>query len=277
MLGRKAPDPRIPPPAVSALWTPDQAGPWYGQLEGAGALIHLAGEPVLAGLWTEAQKQKIRRSRVESTRHLVEAMRAAKQRPSVFVCASAVGYYGGRPGEEELDEQSDPGDDFLAQVVRDWEAEADKASELGVRVVRLRIGLVLGEEGGMLGKMVPAFRFFVGGPVGSGQQVLPWVHIEDTVGLLLFALDHPEVQGPLNVTAPGPVTMNEFSRQLGRALGRPSIFRVPSPLLKLALGEASQPVLTGQRALPRAAQRLGYTFRFPTLEGALEDLFRKPR
>lgn len=274
VLGRRAPDPRLPSGVTSALWTPEQQGSWHEHIDGADAVIHLAGEPVLAGRWTEAHKARVRESRVASTRLIVEAMRAAKKKPSVFLCASAVGYYGARDSSEEVDEESSSGDDFLARVVRDWEAEAEAASALGVRVVRLRIGLVLSKNGGMLEKMVPAFRMFVGGPVGAGHQMLPWVHIEDVVGLILFALDHPETRGPLNVTAPAPVSMNDFSRQLGQALHRPSFFRVPSALLKVALGEASEPMLSGQRALPRAALRLGYSFRFPALAGALEDLFQ---
>lgn len=273
VLRRRSPDPRLPPGVSSVRWTAEEAGPWFEQIDGADAVIHLAGEPVLAGRWTDEHKRRVRSSRVESTRLLVEAMAAAKARPAAFLCASAVGYYGGRDGGEELDEESSPGDDFLARVVRDWEAEADKATALGVRVVKLRIGLVLGENGGLLGKMVPAFRMFVGGPVGSGRQVLPWIHIDDVVGMILFALDHPEVQGPLNVTAPAPVSMEEFTRQLGRALRRPSLLRVPSPVLRLALGEAAEPMLSGQRALPRAALRHGYTFRHPSLPGALADLF----
>lgn len=275
VLGRRMPDPRVPSGARAARWTPDQRGPWFEEINGAEAVIHLAGEPVLASRWSEEQKKRIHQSRVESTRLIVEALREAQKKPSTFLCASAVGYYGGRPAEEEVDEESPAGDDFLARVVRDWEAQAEQASALGVRVVRLRIGLVLGEEGGMLGKMVPAFRFFVGGPVGSGRQILPWIHIDDVVNLMLFTLDHPELNGAINLTAPEPVSMDEFSRQLGRALGRPSIFRVPSPLLRLTLGEASQPILTGQRALPRVALRHGYTFRHPRLEGALADIFRR--
>lgn len=277
MLGRRASDPRIPSPARSEVWSPEQAGDWFRHIEGVDAVIHLAGEPVLGGRWTEVQKARIRRSRVESTRLLVEAMRSAKKRPSVFLCASAVGYYGGHLDDREFNEESGAGSDFLAEVVRQWEAEAERATELGARVVRLRIGLVLGDQGGMLGKMVPAFRMFVGGPVGQGGQCMSWIHIDDTVGLILFALEHPEVSGPLNLTAPEPATMDEFSRQLGKALGRPSLFRVPSPLVKLALGEASQPVLTGQKVLPQAALRLGYRFQYPALTVALEDLFGRRR
>ncbi|MCS6901898.1 MAG: TIGR01777 family oxidoreductase, partial [Myxococcales bacterium] len=243
------------------------------EIEGATAVIHLAGEPVLAGRWSDEHKRRVRNSRIESTRLLVEAMRTAKVKPAAFLCASAVGYYGGREGDEELDEESSPGEDFLARVVRDWEAAADRATALGIRVVKLRIGLVLGENGGLLGKMVPLFRKFVGGPVGSGRQVLPWIHIDDTVGLILFALDRPDIQGPLNVTAPSPVTMEEFCHQLGRALRRPSLLRVPAPLLRLALGEAADPMLSGQKALPRVALRQGYVFRHPTLPSALADLF----
>jgi len=273
VLGRRSPDPRVPVGARSEPWTPEQRGDWYRHIDGASAVIHLAGEPVVAGRWTESQKERIYRSRIESTRQLVAALREAKSRPTTLLCASAVGYYGGRSDDAVVDESSPPGDDFLAHVVRDWEHEASKAEELGVRVVRLRIGLVLGDEGGVLGKMLPAFRMFAGGPVGPGGQVMPWVHVDDTVGLILFALDNEQAKGAINVTAPAPVTMDEFARELGRALGRPSLLRVPSFAIKAMLGEAATPVLTGQRALPREAGRLGYQFRFPALPGALADLF----
>lgn len=274
VLGRKAPDPRVPSGAESKSWTPEQRGPWFGAIDGAQTVVHLAGEPVLASRWSESQKERIYRSRIESTRLLVAAMSEARERPRTLICASAVGYYGGRSDDREIDESSPPGDDFLAHVVRDWERAADEAKALGVRVVKLRIGLVLGDEGGVLAKMVPAFRLFAGGPVGSGEQMMPWVHVDDVVGLILFTIDHDEAQGAINVTAPNPVTMDLFARELGRSLGRPSAMRVPSLAVRALLGEAATPVLTGQCARPREALRLGYKFRFNELPAALDDLFR---
>lgn len=275
VLSRKAGDPRVTRGAKSVVWQPEQRGEWYRQVDGASAVIHLAGEPVFDGMftrWTPEKKRRIRDSRVESTRRVVEAIAEAKQRPAVFVCASAVGFYGPHPASEELNEESPAGHDFLAEVVQAWEDAASEAEKLGVRVVRLRIGLVLGEEGGVLTQMLPLFRSFVGGPVGSGEQMMPWVHVQDTVNLILFALDHPEVRGALNAVSPAPVSMGVFARALGRVLRRPSLLRAPSFALKLLLGEASAPVLTGQRVLPRVAERHGYVFAFPTLDRALEDV-----
>ncbi|RYE86069.1 MAG: TIGR01777 family protein [Myxococcales bacterium] len=277
MLGRRAPDPRLDPRAEAVRWTPEQPGDWYGAIDGSEAVIHLAGEPVIGKRWSPEQKDVIYRSRVESTRQVVAAMGAAKERPRVFVCASAVGYYGDHPAGEPVDESQGPGQGFLADVVRDWEAAADEATALGVRVVKLRIGLVLGHNGGMLESMLPAFRMFVGGPVGPGDQMMPWIHIDDVVGLVDLALASDQASGPMNATAPHPVTMNEFARALGHALGRPSAVPVPTAAVKLLLGEAGEAVVQGQAAVPRVAQRLGYAFRFERLEAALADLFRRGR
>lgn len=241
-------------------------------LEGAEAVVHMAGEPV-AQRWTESARQRILESRVAGTRRLVEALKAAGT-VRRFVSAAAIGYYGADRGAEPLTESSSPGDDFLARVCRGWEAEALEAQALDIPTVVARIGVVLHPEGGALKQLLPPFRMGVGGPVGSGRQYLSWVHREDTVGLLLFALEHPELRGPLNVTAPQPVTNEEFSRTLGRVLHRPSLMRVPGFALKLALGEMSAVVLGGQRVLPQGAQSAGYAFQFPELTGALENLLR---
>jgi hypothetical protein len=276
VLARKAQDPRVPQGATSEAWQPEQRGDWYRHLDGARTVIHLAGEPVFDHLvtrWTDEKKRRIHDSRVESTRRVVEAIGEAKQRPEVLLCASATGYYGARSPDEVLTEESAPGHDFLAGVVRDWEAAAVEAEKLGVRVIRLRIGIVLGEDGGALAQMVPLFRAFVGGPVGSGEQIMSWVHADDIVNLSLFVLDHPEISGAVNAVAPSPVSMDVFAHALGHALHRPSLIRTPAIALKLLLGEAADPILTGQRVLPRAAERHGYTFAFTNIDQALGDVF----
>ncbi|WNG43973.1 TIGR01777 family protein [Archangium minus] len=239
-------------------------------LGGAEAVVHLAGEPV-AQRWTERARQRIHDSRVVGTRLLVEAMRAAGT-VRHFVSASAIGYYGGDRGAEPLTESSSPGEDFLARVCRAWEAEALEAAASGIRTVVPRIGVVLHPEGGALKKMLPAFRWGVGGRMGSGQQYMSWVHRDDALGLLLFALEQPELRGPMNVTAPEPVTNAELARALGAALHRPAVLPVPSLALKVALGEMSEAVLGGQRVLPRLAQESGYRFQYPEVQGALRAL-----
>ncbi len=239
-------------------------------LGGAEAVIHLAGEPV-AQRWTDQARQRIRDSRVVGTRLLVEAMRAAGT-VRHFVSVSAIGYYGADRGAEPLTETSSPGEDFLARVCRAWEAEALEADTAGIRTVLPRLGVVLHPEGGALKKMLPLFRLGLGGKMGSGQQYMSWVHRDDTLGLLLFALEQPELRGPLNVTAPEPVTNADFSRALGAALGRPAVMPVPAFALKAAMGEMSEVVLGGQRVLPRRAQEAGYRFQHPELSEALRSL-----
>ncbi|HEX8437838.1 TIGR01777 family oxidoreductase [Archangium sp.] len=239
-------------------------------LGGAEAVIHLAGEPV-AQRWTDKARQRIRDSRVVGTRRLVEAMRAAGT-VRHFVSASAIGYYGADRGAEPLTESSSPGEDFLARVCRAWEAEAQEADAAGIRTALPRIGVVLHPEGGALKQMLPLFRLGLGGKMGSGQQYLSWVHRDDALGLLLFALEQPELRGPMNVTAPQPMTNADFSRALGAALGRPAVVPVPAFALKVALGEMSEAVLGGQRVLPQRAQEAGYRFQHPELPEALRSL-----
>ncbi|MBI3321719.1 MAG: TIGR01777 family protein [Candidatus Omnitrophica bacterium] len=243
---------------------------WTHTLAGIGGVINLAGEPIAASRWSAAQKQLIRASRVEMTRHLVEAMAEMPEPPPVLVSASAVGYYGAR-GDEELAEADAPGRGFLAETCQAWEAEARRAEALGVRVVRLRIGLVLGADGGALAKMVPPFRAYVGGPLGSGRQWVSWVHRDDVIGLVEWALTHPELAGAVNATAPQPVRMAAFCRELGRALRRPSWAPAPAPVLRLLLGEMADLLVTGQRVVPQAALQAGYPFRFPSLAEALSE------
>ncbi len=243
---------------------------WPRAVAEAQGVIHLAGESIAARRWTPSQKQAVRASRVETTRRLVEAIGAHATRPGVFISASAIGYYGAR-GDEELDETDAPGRGFLPDVCQAWEAEAQRAETLGVRVVRLRIGMVLGPGGGALARMVPPFRLGLGGPLGNGRQWVSWIHRDDVVGLMAWALGCSAIAGPVNATAPHPVRMRVLAQELGRALHRPSWAPAPSPVLRLLLGEMAEIVLTGQRVMPRVALRTGYPFRFPELSRALED------
>jgi uncharacterized protein (TIGR01777 family) len=253
-------------------WDPKAGGEWTKALDGVDGLVNLAGANVGAKRWSDEYKKEIRESRLQATRALVDAMRASTRRPRVFVSASAVGYYGGR-GDEEVTESTPAGSDFLAEVCKAWEEEAARAEQLGVRTVLLRTGVVLDRNDGALKKMVPPFKAFVGGPIGSGQQWVPWIHIGDEVGLILWALDGT-VRGPVDATAPNPARMQDFARALGRALDRPSLLPVPAFALRLAIGEMAEVLLGGQRALPRRALDGGYRFQFDDLERALTDLFR---
>jgi uncharacterized protein len=238
-----------------------------GAMDGIDAVFHLAGEPVATGRWNASRREGIERSRVEGTRRVVEAIRRAPMRPKVLVSASAVGIYGSR-GEEVLTEVSEPGEGFLADVCRAWEAEALAATELGVRVVTARIGVVLSRDGGALAAMLPIFRVGLGGPVGTGRQWVPWVHVSDTTGLLLHAARCEDVKGAFNVCAPEPITNADLSRSLGRALGRPSFLSAPASLMRLAVGGLADVVLASQRVLPSAAHRTGYKFRVRDVDDA---------
>ncbi len=244
---------------------------WLPDVERHHAIVHLAGEPLIGRRWTAGVKRAIRESRVDSTRRLVEALRQAKRRPAVLVCGSAIGFYGDR-GDETLTESSSVGDDFLAEVCQAWEAEALAAEELGVRVVRVRTGVVLGGSGGALQQMLLPFRLGLGGKIGSGAQWFSWVHLKDMVGLLLRAVDDPNLRGAFNGTAPNPVTNKEFTATLGRVLHRPTILPLPPFVLRLRFGEAAEVLTASQRCLPEAALKAGYAFHFPTLEGALRDI-----
>lgn len=252
-------------------WEPGQAGTWQEAMDGADGVIHLAGEPIAGKRWSEAQKQRLRESRIDTTRMIVAGIAKAKQKPKFLINSSAVGYYGPH-GDETLTEESPPGSDFLGQLCAAWEAEASKAREQGLRVSLVRTGIVLGKGKGALAKMVPPFKLFAGGRLGSGKQWLPWIHIEDEVGLIDFLVDHEKADGPFNATAPNPVTMDEFCKALGRVLNRPSWAPVPASILSLMLGEMAEMLLTGQRALPQAAQKLGYEFKYPHVLEALESL-----
>jgi uncharacterized protein (TIGR01777 family) len=252
------PDPTTAPPPAAAI-------------EQADAIINLLGEPI-AQRWSESARQRILDSRILSTRRLVEALEALPRdaRPAALISQSAVGYYGPR-GEEPVDEAAAAGNDFPAQVTAEWERAAQSAPS-GVRVVLTRTGLVLASNGGALEKMLPPFRLGLGGPLGSGRQYMPWIHLDDTVGGLLHVLDDERASGPVNLTAPEPVTNRDFSRTLGRVLHRPAVLPVPAPALKLLFGEMATILLTGQRAVPARLHELGYLFQYRELAPALEDV-----
>jgi len=237
-------------------------------LAGVNAIVHLAGEPV-AQRWTAAVRDKIMRSRVDGTRTLVAAMRG--QPPQVLISASAVGYYGSR-GDEILLESAPPADDFLGRVAKAWEEEAQAAEPLGVRVARLRIGMVVGPNGGALARMLPPFRLGVGGRLGSGRQWVSWIHIDDLVALIAFLMKESTVRGVFNATSPFPVTNREFTRALAEAVHRPAILPVPAFALRLMFGEMSEVLLASQRALPDAAQRAGFVFQHPDIFAALAQI-----
>ncbi len=241
---------------------------WGCRLAEADGIVNLAGESIAAGRWTARRKLALQESRLQTTRRLVDAMASGSTRPACLVNASAIGYYGAR-GDEPLDEHAPPGRGFLAELCRAWEAEARRAEPLGIRVVMMRIGLVLGPGGGALARMIPPFQWGIGGPLGSGRQWMSWVHRDDVIGMMEWALAHPEVSGPGNATAPQPVTMRAFCSALGRVLRRPSWAPVPAVALRLLLGEMAEVILSGQRGLPRAALDRGYAFRYAELEPAL--------
>jgi hypothetical protein len=262
---------RLLGPVDAYRWSPEAGPAPVAALRGADVVFNLAGEPVAEGRWTPERKRRIRDSRVAGTRNLVAALRALDRRPHVLVSASAVGYYGDR-GDDGLDEDAPPGRGFLADVCVDWEREAMAATDLGLRVVCVRIGLVLSPGGGALAKMLPAFRFGAGGRLGSGRQWMPWVHVDDIVGLLLHAARVDTLRGPLNGVAPVPVTNADFAAALGRAVRRPALLPAPAFALAVALGEMSGMLLASQRLRPERALASGYAFAHPTLDEALASL-----
>jgi uncharacterized protein len=263
------------PNKKTILWQPELPGEWENILAQAVAeadgIINLTGESIAGKRWSEVQKRKLRSSRIESTRALVTAIARAKKKPGFLLNASAVGYYGPR-GDEEVTEETGPGDDFLSRLCVEWEDESKKAEAQGVRVIRLRTGIVLGTGGGALSKMIMPFKLFIGGPLGSGRQWMPWIHLDDEIGLIEFLLENTDARGAVNATAPNPVTMKEFCRTLGSVLHRPCWAPVPGFALRVLLGEMADILLMGQRAVPATAQKLGYRFRYPTLQEALETL-----
>lgn len=238
----------------------------------ADAVIHLAGEPIAAGRWTPERFARIRASRIDTTSAIARAIVESPRKPAVWVSGSAVGIYGMRRDDAACDESHAPGEDVLARLAVAWEAAAAPARDSSVRVVHPRIGVVLG-NGGALARMLPLFSRFLGGPLGAGHQSMSWVHIDDVVRALLFLVDQPSLSGPFNVAAPNAVSMNDFAATLARVLRRPALFRVPAFALRLALGrELAEMLLTGQRAVPRALERAGFSFEWPWLEAALRNL-----
>ena len=255
-------------------WNAFDGPPDHRSLEGLDAFVNLIGAPIAGGRWTEKRKQLIRDSRVIGTRHLVDAMRRCDQPPKVLINGSAVGYYGSR-GTQILDEKSRPGEDFLGEVCVQWEEEAGKASDLGIRVVLLRTGLVLSAAGGALAPMLIPFKLGLGGTLGTGEQYMSWIHIEDEIRLIDFLLSAERISGPVNATAPNPVNNREFSERLGNALRRPTFMKTPAFVLRLILGEMAEALLLqGQRVVPTRALESGFQFKYENVQEALGDLLK---
>jgi len=253
-------------PKAEARW--DNLAEWVAKSD---VIVNLAGENLFGSRWTPEVKRRLVSSRVDSTAKIVEAIRSVDSRPAVLISASAVGIYGDR-GPAELTEDSAPADDFLARLCVDWEAAAKPAAALGVRVVAPRIGVVLDAAGGAVPKMKLPFLLFGGGPLGSGRQYMPWIHADDLCRLLIWAAETPTVAGPINATAPNPVTMTDFAAAMGKALRRPSWFPVPGALVNLVAGEASAAVLASQRVFPSRALSLGFAFEYPDVGPALTEV-----
>jgi len=253
-------------------WDPLSAQVDVPALEGADAVVHLSGANISDGRWTPARKDILRSSRLDSTRVLVDSLARLRQKPQVFVSASAVGYYGNR-GDEILTEAAGPGNDFLSLLARDWEGEAIRAAESGIRTVILRFGVILSAEGGALPEMIKPFKFGAGGRLGSGRQWMAWVALPDAIDIIQGSITNPEWNGPLNVVAPEPVRNSEFAEIVGRVLQRPAILPAPAFALRLALGEmADALLLASQRAIPERLVKSGYSFRFAELEAALRTM-----
>jgi len=261
----------MPPNVKVSAWDPAERDPPRDAVAGADAIVHLAGESV-AQRWSEDVKHRIRESRVMGTTNLVQGMGIAPQPPKILICASATGYYGSR-GDEVLTEASAPGSDYLAEVCVEWEKAAQAAETLGVRVARIRTGVVLDRRGGALGKMLLPFKMGVGGRVGTGRQWMSWIHAGDLASLIRWTITTP-VSGPVNAVAPNPVTNAEFTRELASALGRPAIFPVPAFGLKLIFGEMSEVLLGSQRVQPKVAETGGFEFQYPHLNKALREVLK---
>ncbi len=255
-------------------WDGRTAQGWGGLADGTYAIVNLAGENLAGGRWTAERRHRIRQSRLDAGQAVVEAVRAAKRKPAVVVQASGIGYYGPH-GDEEVTEDFPPGEDFLGRLAVEWEASTAPVEGLGVRRVVIRTGVVLSREGGALPRLALPFRFFLGGPLGNGRQWVPWIHVADEVRAIRFLLENEEARGPYNLAAPNPVTNRELARALRQVLRRPSWLPVPAPALRLALGEMSAVLLTGQRALPRRLLEADFRFQFPEISTALQNLFRE--
>lgn len=253
-------------------WSLAKGPPPAQAFDGVDVVVHLAGESV-AGRWTRAKKERILDSRVTGTSQLVTTLSQLARPPRVLISASAVGYYGSR-GDQLLSEADSPGRDFLADVCVAWESAASVAATSGMRVVLLRTGLVFGRDGGALSRMLPPFRLGLGGRLGDGQQWIPWVHVDDLIRMILFLVDHDTLNGPVNATSPHPVTNADFTQALGKTLHRPTFCAMPTPLLRLALGEFAEVLLASQRAMPNVLARAGFEYRFPQLDAALSNILR---
>ena len=265
---------RVPGANAYIAWTPTENGSWAEAVDGAHAIINLAGAPIFGKRWTDEYKREIRDSRILGTKGLVQAAISTANKPHVFINGSATGYYGFRD-DTKLDENASPGSDFLARACVDWEAEALKAQAAGIRTVVIRTGVVLSTEEGGLPQMLLPFKFFSGGPILPGTQWFSWIHLEDEVGIILLALEDERVQGPINSTAPEPQTNQAFEATISKVYGTPSWLPVPGFALKLLLGEVADMATEGQRVIPKKAEDLGYTFQYRTSEAALRDLLKK--
>lgn len=259
----------LPELAAAHVWLPTEAEPPGEAWDGVEGVVNLVGEPI-AGRWTVLKKRAIYDTRIQATRNLIDGIRQLADRPTVLVNASAIGYYGDR-GEDELAEPEPPGDGFLPGLTKDWEAAAASAERLGLRVVRLRVGFLLGRGSPFLRPQLPLFKLGLGGPMGSGQQWWPWVHLDDVVGLYRRALEDDGMSGPVNATAPAPVRQRDFAKALGRVLGRPALLPAPKLAIKLVLGGFAAEVLDSRRVVPRAAEAAGYAFAYTELDAALRS------
>lgn len=258
-------------PGISYLeGDPTKKGPWQASIKNHDAVINLAGASIFAK-WTEEHKKAIRESRVNTTRNIVEGIPSRSEKPFTLFSTSAVGYYG-FCGDEELTEESPQGDDFLARIAVEWEGEALKAEDKGSRVVITRFGIVMGEKGGALSQMIPLFKKYIGGPIGSGKQWFSWVHIKDLTEAFAFLLKHPEISGPVNLCSPNPVRNKDLAKALGKALHKPSFMPAPGFMIKLVLGEFGSVILEGQRVIPRRLSENGFVFQFSNIEKALQDI-----
>ena len=271
ILTRSVKGSKAPSPGISYLQgDPTQKGPWQESIKNHDAIINLAGASIFSK-WTEAYKKLIIESRMTTTRNLVEGIPAHSDKKMTLFSTSAVGYYGFH-GDEELAEESPPGNDFLARLAVEWETEAFKAKERGARVVITRFGIVLGEKGGALGQMIPLFKKFIGGPIGNGRQWFSWVHIKDLAEAFVFLTKHPEISGPVNLCSPNPLRNKDLAKALGKALHRPSFMPAPGFMIKLVLGEFGSVILEGQRVIPRRLLDSGFAFQYPDIDKALQNL-----
>jgi uncharacterized protein (TIGR01777 family) len=273
ILTRSLKDSGQPPKGISYLQgDPTQKGPWQAAIPGHDVIINLAGASIFSK-WSDEYKKLIRDSRIFTTRNIIEGIPSGLEKGISLFSTSAVGYYGFH-GDEELDEESPPGNDFLARLAVEWEAEALKAQGKGARVVITRLGIVLGENGGALGQMIPLFKRFIGGPIGSGQQWFSWIHIKDLAEAFAFLIKHPEILGPVNVCSPNPVKNKELAKALGRVLHRPSFMPAPGFMIRMVLGEFGSVILEGQRVLPRKLLQKGFTFQYPDIDKALQSIIQ---